>query len=395
MAHYRPSLNEYEKLKRKNRRRLVGATVMVVFAGGLLAAALSRSDGENAEIAVEQTAGQKTDAVPSESPVIQINDQQVAGAEKPAANESPNTEVPQPQGGKLKQTELDNPLLNPVEAQTALLADSEDSLHDTAEAEPAQTAKPAVKQPEPAKQAEEPEAAPPVVIINNRADTQKPVQADTPTAERKNIKQAVAPAETKKTVETPAKTVQNAKPSEAKPQADKERLEAEKRKAEADKRQAEQEDARKKEQKLKEQQAKAEAEKRAAEAAKKQAEQAKQAKSRQDKQESQKKNAQDVLNNKSAKAVAKDPQAILEGKAQIQKGKAIIQAGAYSNREQAKQVQQRLANLGISAYISEADTSKGKVYRVRTVAYPDRQTANKALGHIRQQGIDGLVIGQQ
>ena len=39
------SLDEYEQLKRKNRRRLVGASAMVVLAGILLARAAAGTDG--------------------------------------------------------------------------------------------------------------------------------------------------------------------------------------------------------------------------------------------------------------------------------------------------------------------------------------------------------------
>uniref|UniRef100_UPI0035A14F6F SPOR domain-containing protein n=1 Tax=Neisseria dentiae TaxID=194197 RepID=UPI0035A14F6F len=111
-------------------------------------------------------------------------------------------------------------------------------------------------------------------------------------------------------------------------------------------------------------------------------------------QETNPKAAQDALNNKSAQASVEksDPKTILEGKPASKK--AIIQAGAYSNHDQAKQMQQKLADAGVSAYITEVETSKGKVYRVRTGHYPDRETAGKALERLRKKGADGIVIGQ-
>ena len=72
----------------------------------------------------------------------------------------------------------------------------------------------------------------------------------------------------------------------------------------------------------------------------------------------------------------------------------MIQAGAFSNADQAKQMQQRLANVGVSTYVSETETSKGKVYRVRTGSYPSREAANKVLADIRKKGLDGMVVGQ-
>ena len=55
---------------------------------------------------------------------------------------------------------------------------------------------------------------------------------------------------------------------------------------------------------------------------------------------------------------------------------------------------QKLADAGVSAHVSESETSKGTVYRVRTGSYPNRAAANQALAKIRQQGLDGMVIGQ-
>ena len=101
--------------------------------------------------------------------------------------------------------------------------------------------------------------------------------------------------------------------------------------------------------------------------------------------------AQDVLNNKAAKSAA-NPQAILEGS--TTGSRVIIQAGAYSSSAQANQVLQKLADAGVSAQVSESEASKGTVYRVRTGSDPSRAAAIRALGKVRQQGLDGMVIGQ-
>ena len=70
----------------------------------------------------------------------------------------------------------------------------------------------------------------------------------------------------------------------------------------------------------------------------------------------------------------------------------MIQTGAYRSQEQAKKIQQRLADAGYSASISEADTANGKVYRVRTGSFPNQEAAQKALARIRMQGLDGAVV---
>ena len=105
---------------------------------------------------------------------------------------------------------------------------------------------------------------------------------------------------------------------------------------------------------------------------------------------------QEILNNKAATQVAAapkpHPQAILDG--QKSNGKALIQVGAYTNEVQARTVQQKLAAAGVSATISQSETSKGTLYRVRTGTYASRAQAEQNLNRIRAQGLDGMVIGQ-
>ncbi|MFD1244910.1 SPOR domain-containing protein [Paralysiella testudinis] len=105
---------------------------------------------------------------------------------------------------------------------------------------------------------------------------------------------------------------------------------------------------------------------------------------------------QEILNNKAATQVVAapkpHPQAILDG--QKSNGKALIQVGAYTNEVQARTVQQKLAAVGVSATISQSETSKGTLYRVRTGTYASRAQAEQNLNRIRAQGLDGMVIGQ-
>ena len=105
---------------------------------------------------------------------------------------------------------------------------------------------------------------------------------------------------------------------------------------------------------------------------------------------------QEILNNKAAAqapaAPKPNPQAILDGRQN--NGKALIQVGAYTSEAQARTVQQKLAAAGVSANISQSETSKGTLYRVRTGTYASRAQAEQNLNRIRAQGLDGMVIGQ-
>ena len=336
------SLDEYEQLKRKNRRRLVGASAMVVLAGILLAKVLNQGAGEEAAPAASAP---EMVAASVEAPQIMVNNEAASADDasdlapsavlEPApeadtdtdAHTGTSTELANPLAGRAapSATETSAPEVRPSE--TAKPADA---------AKPIETAKPATSKPvEAAKPAE---TAPPVVVIDNQA-------------ERKAAAEREAAAKARQQAEQKAREQAAAKEAERKQQA----ARAAAQKAEAQKAEA----------LRKQQAAKAQAEK--------------------------KTSAQDALNNKAAKSAA-NPQAILEGS--TTGGRVIIQAGAYSSSAQANQVLQKLADAGVSAHVSESETSKGTVYRVRTGSYPNRTAANQALAKIRQQGLDGMVIGQ-
>ncbi|UOO83153.1 SPOR domain-containing protein [Uruburuella testudinis] len=370
------SLNEYEQLKRKNRRRLVGASVMVVLAGVLLAKVLNQ--GENKEtvqnISIGASDVQTASSVETgDVPQVAINNQ--AASADDASDLSPAAVLEPAPEGSTRSTELANPLADGMpqnqNTDTTETAADPDTVFEravvnepadetpAAASPPAQTPQQTAK-PQTAPQAAAPETAPrretaappPVVVINNRNTAQ---QAAEKAAAGRKAEQARA-----------AQQAAEARAREARQAAI--QKEAELKKARQAKQQA----------------ARAEAQKQA-ETKKKQQAAAQQSK------------PQDILNNKAATAAAKpDPKAILEGRstAAAAGGKALIQAGAYSSRDQARQTQQKLANAGVSAYISEAETSKGTVYRVRTGNYASRAAADRDLAKIRQQGVDGMVIGQ-
>ena len=438
------SMNEYEQLKRKNRRRLVGASAMVLVAGIVFGVAVNGGDeGGNAaqNISINKDGGQPEILTP-----------------KPI----------EPAGGKTRQDELENPLLAggsstqdeaandtfempsekakevpPVyelkEGQETVEAQGDDgNVHTVVKkAEPNNDYD---RQPLPAitinnsnKQAAEKaerKAAQKVAEAKRQAEekareiAERKAEADRLAAEEEAAERAKREeearlakqkqeAEEKRLAERQAK---EQKRLEAKQRAEEKRLkeeerlaelkqqreerkQAEMKKAEEEKRLAEQK--KRLEERKQAEMKKADEEKRLAER-KKRLEERKQAeakKAEEDKRLAEQKKrddakktagnkAQQALENKSKPAKA-DPKEILNN----QKGRrAMIQAGAYNSQAQAKKVQQRLADAGYSASINEVDTAKGKVYRVRTGSFSSQEAAQNALAKIRLQGVDGVVI---
>ena len=389
-------MNEYEQLKRKNRRRLVGASAMVLVAGIVFGVAVNGGDeGGNAaqNISINKDGGQPEILTP-----------------KPI----------EPVGGKTRQDELENPL--PASGSSA----QDEAANDTFEM--------------PSEKAKE---VPPVYELKEGQET---VEAQ---GDDGNVHTVVKKAEPNNDYDRqplPAITINNSnkqaaekaerkaaqKAAEAKRQAEEKAREIAERKAEADRLAAEEEAAERakreeearlakqkqeaEEKRLAERQAKEqkrlEAKQRAEEKRlkeeerlaelKQQREERKQAeakKAEEDKRLAEQKKrddakktagnkAQQALENKS-KPTKADPKEILNN----QKGRrAMIQAGAYNSQAQAKKVQQRLADAGYSASINEVDTAKGKVYRVRTGSFSSQEAAQNALAKIRLQGVDGVVI---
>ena len=389
------SMNEYEQLKRKNRRRLVGASAMVLVAGIVFGVAVNGGDeGGNAaqNISINKDGGQPEILTP-----------------KPI----------EPAGGKTRQDELENPLL------AGGSSTQDEAANDTFEM--------------PSEKAKE---VPPVYELKEGQET---VEAQGDDGDVHTVVKKAEPNNDYDRQPLPAITINNSnkqaaekaerkaaqKAAEAKRQAEEKAREIAERKAEADRLAAEEEAAERakreeearlakqkqeaEEKRLAERQAKEqkrpEAKQRAEEKRlkeerlaelKQQREERKQAemkkaeeekrlaeqKKRDDAKKTAGNKAQQALENKSKPAKA-DPKEILNN----QKGRrAMIQAGAYNSQAQAKKVQQRLADAGYSASINEVDTAKGKVYRVRTGSFSSQEAAQNALAKIRLQGVDGVVI---
>ena len=414
------SMNEYEQLKRKNRRRLVGASAMVLVAGIVFGVAVNGGDeGGNAaqNISINKDGGQPEILTP-----------------KPI----------EPAGGKTRQDELENPLLAgggsaqdeaandtfempsekakevpPVyelkEGQETVEAQGDDgNVHTVVKkAEPnndydrqplpaitinnsnkqaAEKAerKAAQKAAEAKRQAEEKARE----IAERKAEADR-LAAEEEAAERAKREEEARLAKQKQEAEEKRLAERQAKEQkrqEAKQRAEEKRLKEEERLAELKQQREERKQAVMKkaeeEKRLAEQKKRLEERKQAeakiAEEEKRLAEQ----KKRDDAKKTAGNKAQQALENKSKPAKA-DPKEILNN----QKGRrAMIQAGAYNSQAQAKKVQQRLADAGYSASINEVDTAKGKVYRVRTGSFSSQEAAQNALAKIRLQGVDGVVI---
>ena len=163
------SLDEYEQLKRKNRRRLVGASAMVVLAGILLAKVLNQGAGEEAAPAASAP---EMVAASVEAPQIMVNNE--AASADDASDLAPSAVLePAPEADTDTDahtgtsTELANPLAG--RAAPSATETSAPEVRPSETAKPIETAKPATSKPlEATKPAEA--APPPVVVIDNQAE---------------------------------------------------------------------------------------------------------------------------------------------------------------------------------------------------------------------------------
>ena len=76
-------------------------------------------------------------------------------------------------------------------------------------------------------------------------------------------------------------------------------------------------------------------------------------------------------------------------------GKALVQVGAFRDPNLAKAAQQKLKKLNLSYTVDELNTRKGKIYRIRTGSFATRAAAEAAAERIKAQGLAGLIIEQK
>ncbi|MBH5330008.1 SPOR domain-containing protein [Eikenella sp. S3360] len=346
-------LEEYEQIKRKNRRRLVGALLLTAVVALLLAKVLGSDKNNAAPDAVTVSGGETAASAVVESQPLP----------EPAA------EVP-----------------DGADTAAEVSAEPVSAPQEVVVAEPVQPAPPPVQ---PAKPVDTQTAVLPNPLANSGSAANPPAQLRRP-AQEQRVESKHAPerrpsaetrpeprtqqAEVKPTVPTAKPTVpQTAQP--AKPEA------ANTRRTEAEK----------------PQQAAAQASRhRQAEGKPAGQKPAERPQRREEQHRPEQRNnrlsPEEILNNRAANQVSSGGKAADSQAAQPEK-RMVIQVGAYTSEEQARAVQKRLADAGVSAYVAAPPNKGGNaLYRVRTGSYPNRQAAGQALGKIKAQGLDGMLL---
>lgn len=350
-------LEEYEQIKRKNRRRLVGALLLTTVVALLLAKVMGSSQNTAApgEITVsggsETAASMVVETQPLPEPVaevptgadtaVEMQPQPVSApvVEPEAVVVEPAPPAPQPvQPAKpveARTTVLPNPLANsgnaanPPPSRPAappVRAESKPAPQPRVEAKPV-PAEPRVQPAENNKPAAQPQAKPAVPETPRRAEGVKP---QTPAVQPNERRAESKPAEPKPTEQKPA---ERRRPAERPAERRQER-----------------------------------------------------------KPNGNRLSPEDILNNRAANHVAGNGKAADNQAAQTER-RMVIQVGAYTTEEQARAVQKRLADAGVSAYVAPPANKGGNaLYRVRTGSYPNRQAAGQAMGKIKSQGLDGILL---
>lgn len=75
-------------------------------------------------------------------------------------------------------------------------------------------------------------------------------------------------------------------------------------------------------------------------------------------------------------------------------GQFAVQVIALADAEKAKQIQQRIAGAGITAYTEIVKTAKGDVTRVRAGPYATREAAEKAKERLKALGMNGNITNR-
>lgn len=367
--------DEYEELKRKNRRRLVGASALVVVAGSLLAFAMNGGDEGDA---VQTSASMVSEPLPAPE-VIQLTP---AGSDAVAASE--------PVAGADAE-------VAPAASVPAAGRDAASRPQNTEQARSGSAAE-TVRDGAPAGTGSRDE---PVVLINDTlsdSDIQglnaSGSSAPPPKRTQSDGNGEASPVQDDAAAVAATAAAQQRRQEARRRQAEQQRRQQAERDAAAKRAQAarsEQQAARRKAEQAAAQR-RAAAEQRAAE------QRAKTASAPPKAGDYRKTDEPDALAQKAAEKsrelAAKDSKRardLLESNKAGAGRRATIQAG-YSNKAQAQQLQRKMQSAGIQAGIVEINTDKGKVYRVKSGAYPNKEAANRVLDRLRKErGIGGTV----
>ncbi|OAM18308.1 hypothetical protein A7P85_01110 [Eikenella corrodens] len=346
-------LEEYEQIKRKNRRRLVGALLLTTVVALLLAKVMGSSQNTAAPSEITVSGGSETAA----SMVVETQPLPEPVAEVPTGADTAVEMQPQPVSAPVVEPEAvvvepappaPQPVqpAKPVEARTTVLPNPLANSGNAANPPPSRPAAPPVR-------AESKPALQPRVEA-------KPVPAEPRAQPAENNKPAAQP-QAKPAVPETSRRAEGVKPQTPAVQPNERRAESKP----AEPKPTEQ----------------------------KPVERRRPAERRQErKPNGNRLSPEDILNNRAANHVAGNGKATDNQPAQTER-RMVIQVGAYTTEEQARAVQKRLADAGVSAYVAPPANKGGNaLYRVRTGSYPNRQAAGQAMGKIKSQGLDGILL---
>ena len=357
-------LDEYEHLKNKNRRRLIGAGAITVLAGGLFAAVASNGPKDNIEPKMAQPQQQQhvTTEVLRPSGVAPQTASTVptltaAEASRPVTPSSPSARVAKPVTPLAQDSSSAKPRSQTPTANTApTLADtdSQASLAEQRRLRREEQRKAQEQRRLEQQQAREEaarkraEARQERAEARARAEQERIAKARADEARRKQAQEVVAKAEAERAAKQKAALERAAEQKAAADEA---------RRAERAKLLAQQ----------------------------KAAERASQAKA------AAPKKADDKTASKTA---PKQPEKAVANKDSKEK-RASVQVGAYRDINAAKAAQQKMKGLNYSSSIEEINTDKGKVYRVRTGSFPNKSEAELAASKLKARGLGGIVLEQK
>ncbi len=92
-----------------------------------------------------------------------------------------------------------------------------------------------------------------------------------------------------------------------------------------------------------------------------------------------------------AKEVAKKDDAKKEAAASVQ-GRFVVQVGAFSDAAAAREVRQKVEQLGLKTYTQVVETADGRRIRVRVGPFATRDDAEKAAGKVKSAGLSTALF---
>lgn len=363
-------LDGYERLKRRNRRRLVLASGLVVASGMLFGLALTSGDDKNSPFK-EAPVGQnqvKTADEPSKAVVLEPNKEDVAAAEE-AARHADAEASNKPQNAGDEEDNAPVEVLKPsresapedVGEPLVLINDTLDdgNIKGLEESERIQRAE-AAKREAAERRAEERRQR----QAEQRAAAARKTQAQQEAAEKEN-----ALAAKKRALQARAEKAEREAAAERNKLAQLEKVE----KAIAERKSA----------------------KNSKDSVKDKAEPAKKAEAKVEKTRNEKAKPEKADKVKSAEKPSEKakPKAEKEKAEAKPAKKAAIQAG-YAEKERAQSLQRKMKAAGIDSTITEVMTDKGKVYRVKSASYKNARDAERDLNKLRVHGIAGQVTSE-